>query len=371
MNVSPCEPHVMARPSIVRHNIHHINLCNIILVFVITGCASNSAHHTPSSTPRRSSSDYKDAFGVSFQEGHTKIISIHALIESGYLSFWDEENPNTPSGERIDKMLSNERLSIRNGRIVIGRTRLLGIYTVGSPEYQELSHRIASHHTINRPDFGDKVSLSENYTDEIFIRDIESLHLKVSHTLIRTANDQIFFTYSLMNDTDERLYSKTQTYRKDKFSSRPLHTHRSIPNRSMFNRLLYRILKINSDILDTVTGNPIVSGRPTDQEENEGSNQNLISSQVTEDFPLPRAENPSESVYMVQAGDTLDGIARKHGTTVTSLREINNLTRNTLLVGQILRLDPPIQSTLSHESPPARKYLIQGQALESMLRERR
>ena len=46
----------------------------------------------------------------------------------------------------------------------------------------------------------------------------------------------------------------------------------------------------------------------------------------------------NNGVYTVVAGDTLWGIAGKHGTTVDNLKRINNLTSNTINIGQKLNL---------------------------------
>ncbi|MCI6002059.1 MAG: LysM peptidoglycan-binding domain-containing protein [Tenericutes bacterium] len=51
----------------------------------------------------------------------------------------------------------------------------------------------------------------------------------------------------------------------------------------------------------------------------------------------PSQELPSET-YVVQKGDSLYSIARKFGTTVDSLKSINNLTSNLLSIGQVLRI---------------------------------
>lgn len=46
----------------------------------------------------------------------------------------------------------------------------------------------------------------------------------------------------------------------------------------------------------------------------------------------------SNSYYTVKAGDTLYGIARLYNTTVDKLKALNNLTSNTLSIGQLLRV---------------------------------
>ena len=43
-----------------------------------------------------------------------------------------------------------------------------------------------------------------------------------------------------------------------------------------------------------------------------------------------------ETTYVVKSGDTLYSIAREFNTTVDKLKELNNLSNNTLSIGQIL-----------------------------------
>lgn len=45
-----------------------------------------------------------------------------------------------------------------------------------------------------------------------------------------------------------------------------------------------------------------------------------------------------DNIYIVKSGDTLWGIARKYNTTVSKLKEINNLSTNNLKIGQVLEL---------------------------------
>jgi LysM repeat protein len=65
---------------------------------------------------------------------------------------------------------------------------------------------------------------------------------------------------------------------------------------------------------------------------------------VAEEQPV---EEPAEQVemqqqagqtYTVQSGDTLYEIASRFGTTVSALKNANNLTSDTILVGQILNI---------------------------------
>lgn len=58
----------------------------------------------------------------------------------------------------------------------------------------------------------------------------------------------------------------------------------------------------------------------------------------------PYVPQPGESVYTVQKGDSLYSIARKFNTTVDELKRVNNLTTNSLNVGQILKLPTEIET---------------------------
>lgn len=53
----------------------------------------------------------------------------------------------------------------------------------------------------------------------------------------------------------------------------------------------------------------------------------------------------TDTVYVVQRGDTLYSIAQKYNTTVGAIRSKNNLTSDTLSVGQILTIPGDIEST--------------------------
>jgi len=60
---------------------------------------------------------------------------------------------------------------------------------------------------------------------------------------------------------------------------------------------------------------------------------------------FPYTPPPGENVYVVRAGDSLYSIASKYNISVDALKRANSLTSNTLQVGQILTIPEPITPT--------------------------
>lgn len=78
---------------------------------------------------------------------------------------------------------------------------------------------------------------------------------------------------------------------------------------------------------------------------------------------LPSALTPEET-YTVKSGDSLYAIANKFGTTVDALKNVNNLTSNTLSIGQVLKI-PSAQ-----EEETSITYTVKsGDSLYSIARE--
>jgi LysM repeat protein len=83
--------------------------------------------------------------------------------------------------------------------------------------------------------------------------------------------------------------------------------------------------------------------------------------------PVPTVHPPSTTTYIVQAGDTLWSIARRYGTTVQAIALLNNIPNPSLIfVGQRLRISGEIEEPV----PPATRIHIvrPGETLSSIAR---
>ena len=63
-------------------------------------------------------------------------------------------------------------------------------------------------------------------------------------------------------------------------------------------------------------------------------------------IPTKQTTMPQETTYVVKSGDSLYSIARKYNTTVNDLMKYNNLTNNLLSIGQILKI-PTSESAIT------------------------
>lgn len=90
-------------------------------------------------------------------------------------------------------------------------------------------------------------------------------------------------------------------------------------------------------------------------------------------IPTEEIYEEEETLYTVKAGDSLYSIARNHNTTVDEIKSLNNLTSNTLSIGQLLKLPSPLilESTYTVKSGDslysiARKYNTTVDELKSL-----
>lgn len=88
------------------------------------------------------------------------------------------------------------------------------------------------------------------------------------------------------------------------------------------------------------------------------ASNNLSIGQVLR-IPSKLVIDDEENIYVVKSGDTLYKIAQNYNTTVDELKKINNLTTNTLSVDQLLKIPSPI-------SEPATYTVQKGDSLYSI-----
>ena len=66
--------------------------------------------------------------------------------------------------------------------------------------------------------------------------------------------------------------------------------------------------------------------------------------QIGQILKIPTKEDINSFSYIVQSGDTLYGLARKYNTTVDEIKRLNNLTNNILQIGQVLKIPNGIET---------------------------
>ena len=80
---------------------------------------------------------------------------------------------------------------------------------------------------------------------------------------------------------------------------------------------------------------------------------NLTSNTLLVGQVLKLKETPfEEDTYIVQKGDSLFAISQKYNTTVDELKKLNNLNSNTLSIGQILKIPKEIVEEIPEEEIP-------------------
>ena len=104
---------------------------------------------------------------------------------------------------------------------------------------------------------------------------------------------------------------------------------------------------------DVYTG---ASSTNQNQQNSNAANSNQHESQIS-----AGNGNQVPDTYTVKAGDSLWGISQTYGTTVNDLKQINNLSSNVIYVGQVLKLKQQANST-SNQAPQstADTYTVQS-----------
>ena len=92
--------------------------------------------------------------------------------------------------------------------------------------------------------------------------------------------------------------------------------------------------------------------------------------QIGEVLRIPTKEiyEEEENIYIVKKGDSLYSIANKYNTTVDELKRINNLTSNILSIGQVLKLPSDKESNIEKEENTISYTVQKGDSLYSIAR---
>lgn len=92
--------------------------------------------------------------------------------------------------------------------------------------------------------------------------------------------------------------------------------------------------------------------------------------QIGEVLRIPTKEiyEEEENIYIVKKGDSLYSIAKKYNTTVEELKRINNLTSNILSIGQVLKLPSDKESNIEKEENTISYTVQKGDSLYSIAR---
>lgn len=92
--------------------------------------------------------------------------------------------------------------------------------------------------------------------------------------------------------------------------------------------------------------------------------------QIGEVIRIPTKEiyEEEENIYIVKKGDSLYSIANKYNTTVDELKRINNLTSNILSIGQVLKLPSDKANNVEKEENTISYTVKKGDSLYSIAR---
>lgn len=92
--------------------------------------------------------------------------------------------------------------------------------------------------------------------------------------------------------------------------------------------------------------------------------------QIGEVLRIPTKEiyEEEENIYIVKKGDSLYSIANKYNTTVEELKKINNLTSNILSIGQVLKLPSDKANNVEKEENTISYTVQKGDSLYSIAR---
>ena len=101
---------------------------------------------------------------------------------------------------------------------------------------------------------------------------------------------------------------------------------------------------VSADVDAAMWGTALENTKEKQAELKKENNLTTNTLQIGQVLRIPTKEiyEGEENIYIVKAGDTLYKIAENNNTTVDEIKKLNNLTSSTLQIGQLLRLPSPL-----------------------------
>lgn len=176
---------------------------------------------------------------------------------------------------------------------------------------------------------------------------IKSLNNLTSNTLqigqklkIPTPQDDAYIKYTVQSG--DTLYSIAMRYNTTVDAIKNLNNLTS--NNLQINQVLYIPTQSEDNYINyvVVSGDSLysIAKRYNTSVETLKSLNNLTSNTIIigEVLKVPTNAGTNYISYTVQKGDTLYSIARRYNTTIDTIKNLNNLTNNTLQIGQVLKI---------------------------------
>lgn len=243
----------------------------------------------------------------------------------------------------IDNKNDSQKLKNNLNRYVEGVVKALTEY-IGYPYTPPGNNTSQEYYTVQKGDTLYNISRRFNIpVDEIIrINDLTSDILSIGQILYFTENNQNENIYIVQKG--DTLYSISRRF------NIPVNELKELNN--LTNNEIYPgqeliiieneepIVNDEYDIYEVVKGDSLwaIANRYSIRVNDliELNNLNNLTISIGQKLLVPK-QNIEDNTYIVEKGDTLWSIAKKNNITVNELKELNNLTNNTISIGQILK----------------------------------